>query len=257
MPSKPKNIIYLIVKRILDITFSILGLILLMPILVPIMFLIWKQDKSSPFYIANRVGKNGHIFKMIKLRSMIVNADKSGVDSTGNNDQRVTPIGQFIRSYKLDEIVQFWNVVRGEMTLVGPRPNVESETDLYTDVEKKLTSAKPGITDLASIVFADEGSILEGKPDPDISYNQLIRPWKSRLGLFYIENRNTLGDFKIIFLTIFAQFNRSAVLKIISKWVSKQKGYEELAQICLRQNPLIPYPPPGSNQIVTSRTLGK
>ena len=257
MPIKPNNIIYLIAKRILDITFSILGLILLIPILVPIMFLIWKQDKSSPFYIANRVGKNGHIFKMIKLRSMIVNADKSGVDSTGNNDQRITPIGQFIRSYKLDEIVQLWNVVRGEMSLVGPRPNVQSETDLYTEVEKKLISVKPGITDLASIVFADEGSILEGKPDPDISYNQLIRPWKSRLGLFYIDNRNTFGDLKIIFLTLFAQFNRLAVLKVISKWVSEKKGYEELAQICLREKPLTPSPPPGSNQIVTSRTSGK
>lgn len=257
MPSEIDNNLYSITKRLFDISLSLLGLILLSPIILPIMFLIWRQDRSSPFYIADRVGKNGKMFKMIKLRSMIVNADKSGVDSTSSNDQRITPIGKFIRSYKLDEIVQLWNVLRGEMSLIGPRPNVKSETDLYTDVEKKLTSAKPGITDLASIVFADEGSILEGKPDPDISYNQLIRPWKSRLGIFYIENRNTLGDFKIIFLTIFAQFNRSAVLKIISKWVSKQKGYEELAQICLRQNPLIPYPPPGSNQIVTSRTLGK
>ena len=256
MPSKSKNVLYLIAKRFLDITFSILGLILLIPILVPIIFLIWRQDKSSPFYIADRVGNNGQIFKMIKLRSMVVNADKSGVDSTSNNDLRITPIGQFIRSYKLDEIVQLWNVLRGEMSLVGPRPNVKSETDLYTEVEKKLISVKPGITDLSSIVFSDEGSILEGKPDPDISYNQLIRPWKSRLGLFYIENRGTLGDLKIIFLTLFAQFDKEAVLKIISRWVSK-KGYEELAQICLREKPLTPNPPPGSNQIVTSRALGK
>ncbi len=252
-----REFVYRVIKRIIDISFSVLGLFLLIPILLPIVFLIWRQDKSSPFYIADRVGKNGKSFRMVKLRSMVVNADKSGVDSTSNNDKRITPIGQFIRSYKLDEIVQLWNVIRGEMSLVGPRPNVKSETDLYTDVEKRLIEVKPGITDLASIVFADEGSILEGKSDPDISYNQLIRPWKSRLGLFYIENRNTFGDMKIILLTLLAQLNRSVALRIISKWVLGKKGHEELAQICLREIPLEPCPPPGSNQIVTSRNLRK
>ncbi len=252
-----REFVYRVIKRIIDISFSVLGLFLLIPILLPIVFLIWRQDKSSPFYVADRVGKNGKSFRMVKLRSMVVNADKSGVDSTSNDDQRITPIGQFIRSYKLDEIVQLWNVIRGEMSLVGPRPNVKSETDLYTDVEKRLIEVKPGITDLASIVFADEGSILEGKSDPDISYNQLIRPWKSRLGLFYIENRNTFGDMKIILLTLLAQLNRSVALRIISKWVLGKKGHEELAQICLRENPLAPCPPPGSNQIVTSRNLRK
>ncbi len=252
-----REFVYRVIKRIIDISFSVLGLFLLIPILLPIVFLIWRQDRSSPFYIADRVGKNGKSFRMVKLRSMVVNADKSGVDSTSNDDQRITPIGQFIRSYKLDEIVQLWNVLRGEMSLVGPRPNVMSETDLYTDVEKKLIEVKPGITDIASIVFADEGSILEDKSDPDISYNQLIRPWKSRLGLFYIENRNTFGDLKIIFLTIIGQLSRSAALRMISKWVLKKKGHEELAQICLREKPLTPSPPPGSNQIVTSRNLRK
>jgi len=252
-----RDFVYRVTKRIIDISFSVLGLFLLIPILIPIMVLIWRHDKNSPFYIADRVGRNGKLFRMVKLRSMVVNADKSGVDSTSNNDQRITPVGQFIRSYKLDEIVQIWNVLRGEMSLVGPRPNVKSETELYTVDEKKLIEVKPGITDLASIVFADEGSILEGKSDPDISYNQLIRPWKSRLGLFYIENRNTFGDMKIIFLTLLAQLNRSAALRIISKWVLRKKGHEELAQICLREKPLAPYPPPGSNQIVTSRNLRK
>lgn len=248
-----RDFVYRVTKRIIDVLLSTLGLFFLIPILIPIMFLIWRQDKSSPIYIADRVGKNGKTFRMVKLRSMVVNADKSGVDSTSNNDQRITPIGQFIRSYKLDEIVQLWNVIRGEMSLVGPRPNVKSETDLYTDVEKELLEVKPGITDLASIVFADEGAILEDKTDPDISYNQLIRPWKSRLGLFYIENRNTLGDLKIIFLTMLAQLNRSAALRIISKWVLRKKGQSELAQICLRKRTLTPSPPPGSNKIVTSR----
>jgi hypothetical protein len=143
------------------------------------------------------------------------------------------------------------------MSLVGPRPNVKSEVDLYTKVEKKLISVKPGITDIASIVFADEGLILEGKSDPDISYNQLIRPWKSRLGLFYIENRNTVSDLKIILLTLVSQFDRSIVLNSISRWVYKRKDDEELAQICLREKPLTPKPPPGSNKLVISRNVGK
>ena len=255
MVIKIKVFFYLFTKRLLDISLSIIGLVLLTPILVPIMFLIWRQDKSSPFYIANRVGKNKVNFRMIKLRSMIINADQSGVDSTSNNDNRITPIGQFIRSYKLDEIVQLWNVLRGEMSLVGPRPNVESETKLYTEAENLLLTVKPGITDIASIVFADEGTILENKSDPDISYNQLIRPWKSRLGIFYINNRNTYSDLKIIFLTIFAQFNRKLTLRIISKWVSSKENNKSLALVCLRVNPLEPAPPPGSNQIVTSRNL--
>ena len=121
---------------------------------------------------------------MIKLRSMIVNAEKSKVDSTSSNDPRITKIGKIIRKLKLDELSQLFNVFIGEMSLVGPRPNVKRETDLYTKVEKNLLSVKPGITDFASIIFSDESEILKNVDDPDISYNQLIRPWKSRLGLF-------------------------------------------------------------------------
>lgn len=257
MPNKTKILFYLITKRSIDIFVAFLGLVLLFPILTLIMFLIWRQDKKSPLYIAERVGKNGITFKMIKLRSMIANADKSEVDSTSKDDRRITPIGHFIRSYKLDEIMQLWNVLRGDMSLVGPRPNVKRETDLYTGVENKLIEVKPGITDFASIVFADEAIILENKLNPDITYNQLIRPWKSRLGLFYLENRNTLMDLKIIILTLYSQINRSVVLRIISKSLLKKKGYKELAQICLRDKPLQPSPPPGSSQIVTSRTKGR
>ncbi len=249
-----RDFVYRVTKRIIDVLLSTLGLFFLIPILIPILFLIWRQDKSSPFYIADRVGKNGKTFRMVKLRSMVVNADKSGVDSTSNNDQRITPIGQFIRSYKLDEIVQLWNVLRGEMSLVGPRPNVKSETDLYTDVEKKLLMVKPGITDIASIVFADEGSILENKSDPDISYNQLIRPWKSRLGLFYVEKMSFLLDFRIIYLTLLSQTNRNLALKKISNLVDTKGGSETLIKICLRAENLIPSPPPGSDKIVTVRT---
>ena len=147
-------------KRLLDIIASFCGLVIFSPILIIFMFLVWKGDKKTPFYMAPRVGKDGTTFKMVKLRSMTVDADKSGVNSTGNNDMRITPIGHKIRSYKLDELTQLWNVLIGDMSLVGPRPNVISDTDLYTNIEKVLLVVRPGITDFASIVFSDEGEIL-------------------------------------------------------------------------------------------------
>ena len=179
-------------KRLFDILISLLGLIILSPVLLVFMYLVYHQDRHSPFYVAPRVGKDGLMFKMLKLRSMSINADKSGVDSTSVDDVRITPVGHKIRRYKLDEFTQLWNVLIGDMSLVGPRPNVVSDTDLYTDIEKGLLVVRPGITDFSSIVFSDEGEILEGREDPDLSYNQLIRPWKSRLGLIYIKNQSLL-----------------------------------------------------------------
>ena len=218
-----------------------------------LMFLIWQQDKHSPLYVAKRVGKDGVVFNMIKLRSMIKDAEQSGVDSTGSNDIRITRIGKYIRRYKLDEFTQLINVFLGQMSLVGPRPNVKNETDLYTDKEKLLLSVKPGITDFASIVFSDEGDILQGSSNPDLSYNQLIRPGKSALGLFYIENRKLSLDIKIIYYTFLALINRKTTLRKISLLVQKHGGSPTLSELCNRAKPLVPAPPPGSDQIVTTR----
>ena len=238
------------IKRLVDILASFFGLLVAAPILLPVMFLIWKEDKESPFYIAPRSGKNGATFKMVKLRSMVVGADKSGVDSTSGNDMRITPIGHKIRRYKLDELTQLWNVLIGDMSLVGPRPNVKTETDLYTNVEKELLSVRPGITDFSSIVFSDEGEILEGKKDPDLAYNQLIRPWKSRLGLIYIENQSILLDLKLIIYTMVAIFSKQRALD----WVVKELvilGVDiKVVKICKREEELYSFPPPGSNKVV-------
>ena len=240
-------------KRLLDFTLSLLGLILSSPVLVPIVILVWIQDWHSPFYIAPRVGKGEKQFKMVKLRSMVINAHKSGVDSTSSNDNRITGVGRFIRRYKLDELSQLWNVLIGDMSLVGPRPNVKRETDLYTREEKVLLTVKPGITDFSSIVFSDEGEILKDQPDPDIAYNQLIRPWKSRLGIFYIGNRNFVIDVKLIFLTVIAILSRDKALLKISGILSDMKADPELIKVSLRKDILIPAPPPGSAKIVTNR----
>jgi lipopolysaccharide/colanic/teichoic acid biosynthesis glycosyltransferase len=240
-------------KRLFDILASLGGLILTAPLLIPVCVLIWLQDFASPFYIAPRVGKNGKIFKMVKLRSMVTNADKSGVDSTGANDKRITPIGKFVRSYKLDELSQLWNVLKGDMSLVGPRPNVQREVNLYTDAESRLLNVRPGITDISSIVFADEGEILKDSVDPDIAYNQLIRPWKSRLGLLYVENSSLALDLKLIFLTIVAIISREQALAGVQKILDELGAPETVKRAAKRQEKLTPCPPPGAQAVVMSR----
>ena len=140
-------------KRFFDIFFSIFGILIISPFLFIILFMVWKKDKSNPLYIAKRVGKNGKEFNLIKIRTMIINADKNNVDSTSVNDKRITKIGSRIRKYKIDELPQLFNIFLGHMSFVGPRPNVRRETNLYTDVESKLLKIKPGITDFASIIF--------------------------------------------------------------------------------------------------------
>lgn len=244
-------------KRFIDLTVSSLGLLLGLPILLPITFLVWVQDLKSPFYIPVRVGKNNKQFKMIKLRSMVVDADSSGVDSTSSNDNRITKIGHIIRKFKLDELTQLWNVFKGDMSLVGPRPNVISETNLYTDVEKKLLKVRPGITDLSSIIFSDEGDILANKNNPDLAYNQLIRPWKSKLGIFYINHKSIRLDIFIIFLTVISIFNKNKALIFLNKKLIEYNLDSELIQISLRNKVIRPSAPPGSMNIITAEEIDK
>lgn len=240
-------------KRLLDILLSSVGLILASPILLPVIFLVWKQDGHSPFYIAPRTAKDDGTFRMVKLRSMVKNADKSGVDSTSAGDMRITPVGHFIRRYKLDELTQLWNVLKGDMSLVGPRPNVKRETDLYTPEERKLLSVRPGITDFSSIVFSDEGEILADRTDPDIAYNQLIRPWKSRLGLFYIAHRGLWLDIRLIGLTALAILSKPRALDGVVAILESLNAPADLIAVARRNQPLVPAPPPGAAGIVTSR----
>lgn len=225
-------------KRLVDVILSSTGLILLSPLILLTSVLIFLYDFHSPFYIAPRVGRGGKLFRMVKFRSMVVNADKTGVTSTSATDRRITPIGHLVRRFKLDEIVQLWNVLVGDMSMVGPRPNVKSATDLYTSAERGLLAVRPGITDFASIVFADEGEILRGYADADEAYDRLIRPWKSRLGLFYIENSNLLLDSKLILATLLAVPCRRAVLRIIARDLSRRGSPPDLVRIALRENAL-------------------
>ena len=242
-------------KRLFDIVVSLFALLFFAPLLLIVTFLIWLQDFKSPFFISSRVGKNESEFKIIKLRSMVVDADKNGIDSTSADDNRITRVGHFIRSYKLDELSQLWNVLKSDMSLVGPRPNVKRETDIYTAKEKELLTVKPGITDFASIVFADEGEILAGAGDPNILYNQLIRPGKSELGLFYISNQSFFLDLLILISTAISIFSRELSLRIVSFTLDKLGAKNDLIELSSRKMPLKPTPPPGAIKIVTSRSI--
>ena len=238
------------IKRIFDILFSLSGLLFFSPILIFFLISVWRFDKKSPLYISPRIGKNSKIFNLIKIRTMMVDADKKGISSTSDNDSRIIPIGQKIRKYKIDELTQLFNVLIGNMSLVGPRPNVKSEVDLYTETEKNLLSVKPGITDFSSIVFSDEGKILENKENPDLSYNQLIRPWKSRLGLIYIKNQSILLDLELMIFTLFALISKPIALKWVVKKLEKFNVDQKIIDVAKRDKDLSPFPPPGSDKIV-------
>ncbi|MGA0600142.1 sugar transferase [Caulobacter sp. KR2-114] len=244
-------------KRAFDIVFAAAVLTVASPVLLTAMGLVWLQDRHSPLYLARRVGRNGADFQMVKIRSMVVDADCSGVNSTSAGDNRVTPVGRWIRRCKLDEVSQFWNVLVGEMSVVGPRPNTRAwGVDLYTAEEQRLLSVRPGITDLASIVFADEGDILQGAENADLTYNQLIRPWKSRLGLLYVERIGRAGgaavwlDLRIAWLTALAIVSRPAALKGVEGILRELGADEALIAVCRRQGAKPPAgAPPGADRI--------
>jgi lipopolysaccharide/colanic/teichoic acid biosynthesis glycosyltransferase len=240
----------MILKRAFDILVAALGLLVFSPLLLLVMLAIWLQDFRSLFYIAPRMARRGGTFRMVKFRSMVVNADKIGGISTAGNDRRITPVGHFVRAYKLDEIVQLWNVLKGDMSLVGPRPQVLADAGLYSEAEKRMLTVRPGITDPASIVFSDEGDILKGSTDPDLLYNQIIRPWKSRLALLYIDKRSFLFDIWLILLTAVAIASRKTALKAIQRLLQRWGADPLLQRMARREDPLLPYPPPGATEVV-------
>lgn len=190
-------------KRLFDVIFSTIGIILALPIMIVISFLIKKDSKGPIFYKATRVGKHGRVFKMYKFRSMIVNAEKVGGPSTSADDPRMTRIGGFMRKYKIDELPQFINILKGDMSFVGPRPEVPSEVETYTKEEKDIIlSVTPGMTDLASLADLGEEEILRGSADPHQTYREKIKPQKLKLQQEYIKTKSFLLDIKILLWTI-------------------------------------------------------
>lgn len=188
-------------KRAFDVAASAGGLIVLCPLLFLLAFIIKREDGGPVFYRGVRVGKHGRLFKIFKFRTMVVNAEKIGGPSTADDDQRITGIGKFLRKYKLDELPQLINVFIGEMSFVGPRPEVPMEVATYTEEEKRILLVRPGITDWASLTFHDEGEILRGSPDPHKTYREKIRPQKIQLATKYVDERSFFTDMKIILQT--------------------------------------------------------
>ena len=190
----------------MDITLAVLGLVVLLPLLVGVAAWIKFADGGPVFYKGMRVGRRGATFRMIKFRTMLVDAEKRGPSSTSAEDARVTVPGRFLRRFKLDELPQLFNVLRGDMSFVGPRPQVQWAVDLYTPEERLLLSVRPGISDFASLRFRNEGEILRGSADPDKDYLEKIAPLKLKLGLYYVRNQSLATDLKVIVATALSVF---------------------------------------------------
>lgn len=190
-------------KRLFDITASFFGIIILSPLLIFIGLWVGLSSKGGVFYKQIRVGKNNKDFKLYKFRSMRVNSDKQGLLTVGSKDSRITKAGYFIRKYKIDELPQLINVLKGDMSFVGPRPEVRRYVDLYSEEQMKVLSVRPGITDPASIKYRNENDILSSASNPEEYYIQHIMPDKLKINIDYINTRTFIKDIKIIFQTIF------------------------------------------------------
>ena len=195
-------------KRAFDLAMALLSLPVTAPAFAVCALAIRLTDGKPVLYRGVRAGLNGRPFVMYKFRTMIADAERCGGTSTAADDRRITAVGHSLRRWKLDELPQLLNVIKGDMSLVGPRPQVLEEVAGYTPEEREILSVKPGITDYASIRFRDEGEILRGQPDPDEAYQRLIRPEKMRLGLLYARERSLSADVRILWKTVLAVLGR-------------------------------------------------
>jgi len=188
--------------RLFDILFSTLGLIILSPLFVILYILIRTESKGGAFYVQERIGKDGRSFGLYKFRTMRVGSDTEGLLTIGEHDNRITRIGYYLRKTKIDELPQLLNVVKGDMSLVGPRPEVKKYVDLYTDEQRRVLNVRPGVTDYASIEYVNENELLSKAEDPDRVYIEEVMPDKIKLNMKYLEHYTIHEYFKIIFLTI-------------------------------------------------------
>lgn len=192
------------IKRGFDIIFSLLGLLFLIPLFFLIAVLIKLDSSGSVFFRQERVGRDSKIFKIYKFRTMVDNAEKIGVNfTTPNTDSRITKIGAILRKYNIDELPQLINVLKGEMSLVGPRPEVLEMVKLYSEQQKKVLSVRPGMTDLASLEFRKEGEIMSKSENLYEDYVKKIMPEKLKLNLKYMQEQSLWFDFRIIIRTIY------------------------------------------------------
>jgi lipopolysaccharide/colanic/teichoic acid biosynthesis glycosyltransferase len=202
------------IKRSFDAMVATIGLVIVAPLLALAALMVKLSSRGPVFYRGTRVGLNGTLFPMLKFRTMVVDAESLGGSATAADDPRITRFGKFLRRYKLDELPQFFNVLLGDMSLVGPRPEVQKYVNLYSPEEKEILTVRPGITDWASIWNSNEAAVLEGSRDPERTYEELIRPTKLALQILYVRDHSFFVDLKIMFHT--------AVKLIDEDWVPKE-----------------------------------
>lgn len=195
-------------KRLLDIIICFIASLLLAPVWIILPLLIVIDSTGNPFYVQKRVGKDNKDFNLLKFRTMYAGTDKKGLLTVGDNDRRITRIGYFLRKYKLDELPQLFNIIKGDMSIVGPRPEVRKYVQLYNEHQRNVLKVRPGLTDYASIEYIAESELLAQSDNPEYTYIQDIMPKKIELNLKYIENQSLRLDFELIIKTL---------LKIIGK----------------------------------------
>lgn len=196
----------LLMKRLFDIVSSLLVLMLFSPLFLLISLLILFSSPGGIFYLQKRVGRNGKEFSLLKFRTMYSGSDKKGLLTVGMRDSRITPVGYVLRKYKLDELPQLINIIKGDMSVVGPRPEVKKYVDLYNDEQRKVLQVRPGLTDLASLQYIDENKVLAQYEDPEKAYIEIVMPHKLSLNLEYIRKQSLLFDLQIILKTIVKLF---------------------------------------------------
>lgn len=218
-------------KRLFDLCVATIGLIILSPLIALALLVVWGTDWRMPLYVPPRAGRNGAPFRMFKIRTMVVDADR-GSEVTLKVDPRVTPVGAFLRRFKLDETPQLLNVVKGDMSLVGPRPSTLLAAADFNEEERTILSAVPGITDLSSIVLSDMGALVQHAEDRDAAYDAMVRPWKSQLGLFYVQNAGILVDLEIILLTLAAILSRERCVRGVTALLERKNAPKYLIDAC-------------------------
>ncbi|MBO4503359.1 MAG: sugar transferase [Bacteroidales bacterium] len=193
-------------KRFLDIVFSLIVLLLLLPLWLVVALLIVLDSRGGVFYSQLRVGKDNRDFRLYKFRTMRTDADSKGLITVGARDSRITRVGYYLRKYKIDEFPQLLNILKGDMSIVGPRPEVRKYVDLYTPEQMRVLSVRPGLTDYASIRYVNESELLAASSDPERTYIEEVMPAKLALNLQYIDNQSLAEDFRLIFKTFLAIF---------------------------------------------------
>jgi lipopolysaccharide/colanic/teichoic acid biosynthesis glycosyltransferase len=194
-------------KRTFDIFFSIIGILIIFPIMLLLFFIVIIESKGNAIYIQKRVGKDKRDFKLYKIRTMYINSDKHGQLTIGKNDSRITKTGAFLRKYKIDEFPQLINILIGDMSFVGPRPEVRKYVEMYNSEQQKVLSIRPGLTDFASLQYYDENEQLSKYDDPEQAYINIIMPHKLKLNLEYIGKKSFVEDIKIILRTFLKWMN--------------------------------------------------